>query len=144
MVRQQKTLMQRIYNFFTKNKKTMQQEEKKIDVVITSYSQPHVLQQRMKEEKLTHGDRVKANISPIRLEANFNKMVMYFCPIQCLEVKEKIHNGDGASLPAEAIIDGLEVPADLKPGLYSLENVLLDSNGTLQVIATEKTKFVAI
>jgi hypothetical protein len=55
-------------------------------VVITSYSQPHVLQQRMKEEQMTHGETVTANISPVRLENAYGKMVMYFCPMQTLEV----------------------------------------------------------
>lgn len=141
---QQKNLMQRIYNFFTKKQKAMQQEEKKIDVVITSYSQPHVLQQRMKEERLSHGDRVKADISPVRLESNFGKMVMYFCPMQSIDIREKIKAGDGGSLPPEALIFDLKVPQTFKPGLYELKNIELDSNGTLQVHATADTEFVSI
>lgn len=113
-------------------------------VVITSYSQPHVLQQRMKEEKLTHGDRVKADISPVRLESIFSKMVMYFCPMNTINVHEKLEHGDGKSLPCEAIIEGLAVPATLRPGLYNLKNVELFSNGTLQVIATADTMFEAV
>ena len=35
------------------------ESERSTPVVITSYSQPHVLQQRMKEEKLSHGERFK-------------------------------------------------------------------------------------
>jgi hypothetical protein len=113
-------------------------------VVLTSYSQPHVLQQRMKEEKLTHGETVTANLSPVRLESNFGKMVMYFCPMQGIEVTNRVSAGDGGSLPCEAIIDGLTVPGDLKPGLYDLKNITLFSNGTLQVIATADTKFEAV
>lgn len=115
-----------------------------IPVVITSYSQPHVLQQRMKEEKLTHGETVTANMSPVRLESNFGKMVMYFCPVQAIEITGKISEGDGGSLPAEAIIEGFTVPRDCKPGLYTLKNVTLSSNGTMQVIATEKTELEAV
>lgn len=118
--------------------------EKSTPVVITSYSQPHVLQLRMKEEKLSHGDRVNADISPIRLESNFGKMVMYFCPMQTIDIVERVGFGDGGSLPQEAIISGLEVPENLKPGLYALKNVELFSNGTLQVNATAKTEFVDI
>jgi hypothetical protein len=51
------------------------ESEKSTPVVITSYSQPHVLQQRMKEEKLSHGETVTANISPVRLESNFGKIL---------------------------------------------------------------------
>lgn len=114
---------------------------KSTPVVITSYSQPHVLQQRMKEEKLSHGDRVITNISPVRLESNFGKMVIYFCPMQTIDVCEKMEVGDGGSLPAEATIYDVNVPADMKPGLYTMKNVQLFSNGTLQVIATADTKF---
>src|ERR1044072_766922 len=116
-------------------------EEMKTPVVITSYSQPHVLQQRMKEEKLTHGETVTANLSPVRLESNFGKMVIYFCPMQSIEVLEKVSPGDGGALPSEAILDGILIPGNLKPGLYDLKNVQLFSNGTLQVIATADTKF---
>jgi hypothetical protein len=113
-------------------------------VVLTSYSQPHVLQQRMKEEKLTHGETVTANLSPVRLEANFGKMVMYFCPVQAIEITERISAGDGGALPAEAILENIVVPGNLKPGLYDLKNVTLFSNGTMQVIATADTEFVPL
>lgn len=114
---------------------------KSTPVVITSYSQPYVLQQRMKEEKLTHGERVTANISPVRLESDFGKMVMYFCPVNGIEITNRIEAGDGGSLPPEAIVNGLEVPRNLKPGLYNLKNVELYSNGTMQVNATADTCF---
>lgn len=120
------------------------ESEKSTPVVITSYSQPHVLQQRMKEEKLSHGETVTANISPVRLESNFGKMVLYFCPMQSIEVIEKVNAGDGGSLPAEAIVDGLTVPGNCKPGLYTLKNVTLSSNGTMQVIATENTMWESV
>lgn len=116
-------------------------ESKTTPVVITSYSQPHVLQQRMKEEKLSHGETVTANLSPVRLESNFGKMVMYFCPMQSVEVTNRISAGDGGALPCEAILDGLTVPGNMKPGLYTLKDVTLFSNGTMQVIATADTKF---
>ncbi|MGN6533892.1 MAG: hypothetical protein ACTHK0_19280 [Ginsengibacter sp.] len=108
-------------------------------VITTSYSQPHVLQQRMKEEKLTHGETVTANISPVRLETSFGKMIMYFCPMKSLEVLQVISNGDGGSIPSQVKVEGLSVPAELKSGMYKLKNVTLTSNGTMQVNATEST-----
>lgn len=116
-------------------------EEKSTPVVITEYSQPHVLQQRMNEEKLKHGDRVVANLFPVRLESNFGKMVMYFCPMQDIEVTELMELGDGGSLPPEATLLDVNVPANMKPGLYNMKKVQLFSNGTLQVIATTDTEF---
>ena len=115
--------------------------QKSTPVVITSYSQPHVLQQRMNEQHLTHGQTVKANLSPVRLESNFGKMVMYFCPLQDISITEQITAGDGGCLPEEAILDNVVVPGDMRPGLYDLKNATLFSNGTLQVIATKDTSF---
>lgn len=136
MKKESKTLFSSLFG-----KSKMIEAEKSTPVVITSYSQPHVLQQRMNEEKLKHGDRVKANLSPVRLESNFGKMVMYFCPMVSLDVCEKIETGDGGQLPAEATIYDVNVPGTFKPGLYTLKNAELFSNGTLQVIAKEDTVF---
>lgn len=113
--------------------------EKPTTVVTTSYSQPHVLQQKMKAEKLTHGETVTANISPVRLENSFGKMILYFCPMQSIEILERIADGDGLDLPLEVMVEGITVPSGVKPGLYTLKNVVLSSNGKMQVLATEKT-----
>lgn len=113
-------------------------------VVITSYSQPHVLQCRMNEEKLSHGERVTANISPVRLESNFGRMIMYFCPVHSIEVIDRIEPGDGGRIPCEAVLDGVTVPKNMKPGLYALKKAQLFSNGTMQVIATADTEFESI
>lgn len=126
-------------NLFGAKGKPTELEKSTTQVVITSYSQPHVLQQRMKEEQLTHGETVTANISPVRLESTYGKMILYFCPMQSIEVLNTISAGDGGSLPGEAIVEGLTVPGSYKPGLYTLKNVKLSSNGTMQVIATEDT-----
>ncbi len=108
-------------------------------VTVNSLSQPHVLQSRMKEEKLSHGGTVHANLSPVRLEMNHGEAVLYFCPMKTIEVLEVIAEGDGKAIPGQAKIEGLSVPSDYKPGLYTLRNVELSSNGTIQVKATGKT-----
>src|ERR1700730_3990029 len=108
-------------------------------VTITSFSQPHVLQNRMKEEKLSHGGTVTANLSPVRLDMDHGEVVMYVCPMQTLQVLKVIAEGDGNSIPMQAKIEGLSVPSDYKSGFYSLKNVELTSNGTIQVKATKKT-----
>ena len=88
---------------------------------------------------MTHGETVMANLSPVRLENAFGKMILYFCPMKNIEVLQTLSNGDGGSLPADAKVEGLTVPGDCKPGYYSLKNVRLTSNGTMQVKATEET-----
>jgi len=110
-------------------------------VTITSFSQPDVLQTRMKEEKMSHGGTVRANLSPVRLDMANGGVVMYFCPMKNLKILEVVAEGDGNSIPLQAKIEGLSVPADCKSGFYALENVELSSNGTIQVKATEKTSW---
>ena len=109
------------------------------EVIATAASQPNVLQRRMQEKKLTHGETVTASMSPVRLEIGHEKMALFFCPMHALEITETHTPGDGREIPATVVVNGLKVPADFKPGMYSLKNVKLSSNGTMQVIATEKT-----
>jgi len=112
---------------------------KSTPVTISYYSQQDVLQQRMREEKLTHGQTVTANLSPVRLEFSFGKVTMYFCPMRTIQVLENINDGDGGRIPPDAIVEELNIPKNYKSGLYNLENVILTSNGTMQIKATDKT-----
>jgi len=116
-----------------------QQQKKSRPVTISAYSQSDVLQARMKEQKLTHGETVTANLSPVRLELNYGYMTMYFCPMKNIDIIETIAEGDGGRIPPEAKVEGLNVPVNLKPGFYTLKNITLTSNGTMQVKATSDT-----
>ena len=109
------------------------------NVTTSAFSQPHVLRRRMQEEKLTHAETVTVNISPVRLETYPGKVVMYFCPMKTLEILKTVAAGDGGNLPLEVSLEGLAAPHNCEPGLYTLRNVVLTSNGTMQVIATEET-----
>jgi hypothetical protein len=115
------------------------QETSEKEVIVTSYSQPHVLREKMKEKQLTHGETVVASISPVRLEGMKEKMIIYFCPLQTLDVVGTVKPGDGQDIPKDVTLDGVTVPAGLKAGMYTLKNVKLTSNGTMQVIATSET-----
>lgn len=108
-------------------------------VTISSFSQPHVLQQKMKEEKMSHGGTVTANLSPVRLEMDHGRVVMYFCPMKAIQVLKIVATGDGGDLPVQAKVEGLSIPASFKSGFYNLKNVVLSSNGTMQVKATDET-----
>jgi len=110
-----------------------------IEVFATSAAQPHVLQGKMREKQMTHGQTVKATLSPVRLEAAYNKMAMYFCPMKTLDICETMTEGDGGEIPAEVMIEGLSVPSGHEPGLYTLKNVRLTSNGSIQVKTTKET-----
>ncbi len=117
---------------------------KSTPVGITAYSQSNVLQQRMREEKMTHGQTVTANLSPVRLEMSYGRMIMYFCPMRSIEVLETLNEGDGGCLPDEAKVGDLSIPDRFRPGLYTLKNVTLSSNGTMQVNATSKTSWETV
>jgi hypothetical protein len=125
-------------NFFSSkgNVETMQTST---EVTATSSAQPHVLREKMKEQQLTHGETVKANLSPVRLEFAMGNAYLYFCPMKTVEVLEKIATGDGGEIPADVTVEGLTVSAEHQSGLYILKNVTLSSNGTMQVIAAENT-----
>ena len=125
-------------NLFTA-KGNVEKPETYTEVTTTSSAQPHVLREKMKEKEMTHGQTVTASISPVRLESALGKMYLYFCPLQILEVHETILPGDGGDIPGEVIVEGLTIPSGLKPGMYTLKNVKLSSNGTMQVTADAKT-----
>lgn len=108
-------------------------------VITTAASQANVLQKRMQEQKLTHGETVTVTISPVRLEVGHEKMAIFFCPMKTLEISETITHGDGLEIPEQVVVEGLTVPFDFKSGMYTLKHVKLTSNGTMQIVATEKT-----
>ncbi len=133
-----KTLQALLRNFFGVNPNLSASENAK-QVIVKSYSQPEVLQQKMREKKLTHGETVTANLSPVRLEKDFGKIVLYFCPMETIEILEIVSKGDGGYIPDRARVEGITMPRKYKPGLYKLKNVTLTSNGVMEVKATDKT-----
>ncbi len=102
--------------------------------------QPDVLQQKMREKKLTHGETVTATLSPVRLQKEFGKLVLYFCPMEMIEILETISPGDGGHIPCDLKAEGLAIPRKHKTGLYRLKNVTLTSNGMMEIKTTEKTE----
>jgi|SRR5687767_529269 len=129
------------FGSFFGGKKFSPESATSTNVTTSAFSQPHVLRRKMQEEKLTHAETVTANISPVRLESYPGKIVLYFCPMKTIEILKTVVPGDGGSLPAEVSLEGITAPKNCQPGLYTLKNVVLTSNGTMQVIATEKTEW---
>jgi hypothetical protein len=111
------------------------------DVTATSSAQPHVLREKMMEKQMSHGETVTANLSPVRVESMFGKMHVYFCPMQNIDILETVTPGDGGEIPMNVSVEGLTIPTRQGSGLYTLKNVKLSSNGTMQVIASEKTSW---
>src|SRR3546814_12825900 len=104
-----------------------------MEVFTTALAQPHVLREKMREKELSHGETVKANLSPVRLESAYGKVHMYFCPMKAVEVLERMIPGDGGEIPDSVFVEVLRVPPCLNDGLYTLRNVNLSSNGSIQV-----------
>ena len=130
-------------NLFS-SKGSAEKAETSKEVFTTSSAQPHVLREKMKEKELTHGETVKASISPVRLEAASGRMALYFCPLQTLDIVETITPGDGGEIPPNVVVEGLVLPPEYKSGLYTIKNVKLSSNGTIQVIATAETTWESV
>lgn len=126
------------------SKGNVEKPETSTEVFTTSMAQPHVLREKMREKELSHGETVKANLSPVRLEAAYGKMQMYFCPMKAVEVLERMSPGDGGDIPDSVVVEGLMVPPGLKDGLYTLKNVNLSSNGSIQVMANAETTWEQI
>ena|SRR5579859_4239605 len=110
------------------------------EVYATPAAQPNVLRGKMKEKSMTHGETVIAALSPVRLESSAAGIAIYFCPMRTLDIAETITPGDGGEIPIDVVVENLTLPSDFRPGLYSLKNVRLTSNGAIQIRATTATK----
>lgn len=130
-------------NLFS-SKGSAEKAETSKEVFTTSSAQPHVLREKMKEKELTHGETVKASISPVRLESAAGRMALYFCPMQTLDIVETLTPGDGGEIPPNVVVEGLVLPPEYTSGLYTIKNVKLSSNGTIQVIATAETTWESV
>jgi hypothetical protein len=107
---------------------------------ITSYSQSERLRERMAQAEVRHGQEIRADLPGIRVEAMGRTWfsgkpsrhgVVFFCTMGPITIRETTTPGDGAPLPRNVIVEGLEIPAE---GIYDLKDVLVQSNGDLRVI----------
>jgi hypothetical protein len=114
------------------------------EVFVTEGAQPHVLRGKMMEKQLTHGETVRASLSPVRLESTRGKMAVYFCPMEKLEIYATLTPGDGGEIPSQVLVEGLTISSEHSAGLYALKNVELTSNGAIQVKTTAETTWEAV
>lgn len=114
------------------------------DVLVTAASQPYVLQGKMMEKKMTHGETVTATLSPVRLETSSKGMVIYFCPLRNLEIAETLTPGDGGEIPPSVVVEDFTLSEHFPPGLYTLKKVQLSSNGAIQIKNTAATELEMI
>lgn len=106
----------------------------------TSSSQPERLKDAMRTAGMQHGDTVRANIRRVVADQplRFGRVEMRFCPMEPqLEILEVVSIGDSLPLPNRVKVKGVELP---KFGYYDLENVIVTSNGRMQVIADDRSR----
>jgi hypothetical protein len=117
---------------------------------VTAYSQTHRLRERMAQAEVQHGQEIRADLPGIRVTAvshnwftgrpNGNGQV-FFCTMGPIRVRDVKAAGDGAPLPSNVVVQGLEVPGD---GTYDLIDVLVQSNGDLRLIVDSATRVVPL
>ena len=115
---------------------------------VSAYSQAHRLRERMEQAEVRHGQEIRADLPGIRVTAmshnwftgrpNTNGEV-FFCTMGPVRVREVKAAGDGAPLPSNVIVQGLEVAGE---GTYDLIDALVQSNGDLRVIVDGATRVV--
>lgn len=59
--------------------------------------------------------------------------------VESIKIKQNLQHGDGKPLPEEAKVINVHTSDGEYSGYYMLRNVILYSNGTLQVIGNEQT-----
>jgi hypothetical protein len=106
---------------------------------VTAYSQSYRLRERVEQAQVRHGQEIRADLPGVKVGAMNNwftgrptgKAEVFFCTMGPVRVREVREPGDGAPLPKNVTVRGLEVPGD---GTYDLINVLIQSNGDLRLI----------
>jgi hypothetical protein len=110
---------------------------------VTSHSQAHRLRERVEQAKVRHGQEIRADLPGVRVMAqgrnwftgrSSSKAEVFFCTMGPVRVREVKAVGDGAPLPENVTMQGLEVAGE---GTYDLINVLVQSNGDLRLIVDD-------
>lgn len=113
------------------------------EVAVDGTSQSNILNIHMIASRMTHGQTNLVDLSPVRVAKSEGELpVIRFCPLQRIVLVEELGKGDGGAIPCDVVSMGLKIPENLiDAGELTLRNVLLSSNGSMQVIATKDTKW---
>jgi hypothetical protein len=119
-----------------------------MEASVGAYSQAHRLRERMAQAEVRHGQEIRADLPGIRVTAMNRHWFtgkpsgngeVFFCTMGPIRVREVKAAGDGAPLPSNVIVQGLEVTGE---GTYDLIDALVQSNGDLRVIVDSATRVV--
>src|SRR5882724_3850018 len=117
---------------------------------VTAYSQAYRLRERMAQAEVQHGQEIRADLPGIGVIAmardwftarHQGKGEVFFCTMGPIRLRKVTIPGDGGPLPADVIVEGLEVA---NGGTYDLLNVLVRSNGDLRLIVDDATRVVPV
>jgi hypothetical protein len=116
---------------------------------VTDYSQSYRLRERVEQAQVRHGQEIRADLPGVRVSAVTNwftgrptdKAEVFFCTMGPVRVREVTEAGDGAPLPKNVTLRGLEVPGE---GTYDLLNVLVQSNGDLRLIMDDASAAIPV
>ena len=115
---------------------------------VTTHSQADRLRERMAQAKVQHGQEIRADLPGIRVTAMSRNWLtgrpsgngeVFFCTMGPVRIREIKTPGDGAPLPNNVVVQGLEVTGE---GTYDLIDALVQSNGDLRVIVDSATQVV--
>lgn len=123
----------------------MKPKTKKVQIWLNAYSQGYVIKERMKAADLKHAEEAIVNLDRVRISkvSQEGLAMIYFCPLGQIDVVKRLSGGDDCWIPEGVTVEGLqlELPADaISEGLYSVKNVHLYTNGTIQLTSTANTK----
>lgn len=118
----------------------------KMQAVVRKDSQFNVLEARMKEQGLTHGETVRADVSNVRIGSNpfgdsGERDTLFFCDMGSIDIRKIVKAGDGGELPEKAFVKGLIVESE---GYYDLQDVVIRSNGVNTIEVDENSRAVFI
>jgi hypothetical protein len=116
------------------------------DAFTSCHSQPHMLRSHMGGHHMTHAETVTATLERVRVEPDIKMngervAHVYFCPLQAVKITKRLKKGDGKAIPADVTLKGIAMPKNFGAGYYNLKNIVLTSNGTIQICATADTEW---
>jgi hypothetical protein len=113
---------------------------------VTAYSQVNRLRERVEQAEIRHGQEIRADLPGVRVTAMSRNWFtgrptgqaeVFFCTMGPVRVREVTAPGDGAPLPRNVTVQGLEVPGE---GTYDFLNILIQSNGDLRLVMDEASQ----
>ena len=120
-------------------------------VLLHSFTQPHMLREAMRDADIRHGEPVRVNIPGVRIPEldelyADEPLAVRLCNIESLVVLERPARRAG-NLPRivrreDVLLIGADQISALEPGDYELRNVLLFTNGHVQLTIDDQSEIV--